>query len=444
MIAQLLNAVLQKDEKMANPNVKKCRVTRGAVAASAESVKSMMPPGAVAWQRLGGCLYPLALAASVGASGAAHAELSDTIHPFIQTSITHDDNMLRQTEVPGQTGDLSDTSRAVTGGVLFERPISRQLISGHAMFTRVNYNRFSEFDYTGKDALVDWGWQLGNQLQGHLGSSYVQTLTPFVDTNVNERSLRTRRKNYGELNWLLTPSWQLHTGYTRYDAKYDLPVQRLNNRTDSSSEAGFDYLAPSGSKAGLLVRRVRVEYDQAPLFGPSNDYDQSEIKANVLWLVSGQTKISVLAGWAKRDYSAASKSDNSGANGRISGEYTPTGQLRLSAELWREFQALDGGLIGSSLNKGGSVAAAWAATAKISVNARVRRENRAFDTVNGIVAADGLSDNTTSASLGLNYTPLNRVTLGLDVFRDKRAGNPVAGSRSYEAKGVSVNANVQF
>lgn len=63
-----------------------------------------------------------ALSLLIGAafSTAVHAEISDTIHPFLRTSIAYDDNLLRLSEFPGQTPDLSDTSRTVQGGFLFE------------------------------------------------------------------------------------------------------------------------------------------------------------------------------------------------------------------------------------------------------------------------------------------------------------------------------------
>lgn len=235
-----------------------------------------------------------ALALLIGAafSPAAHAEISDTIHPFIQTTYAYDDNLLRLSEFPGQIPDLSDSSRTVQGGFLFERPVGRQLFTGYAKLSHVKFNRFTELNYNGKDALVDWAWQLGNRWQGHLGTSYLETLAPFTDTNSDQRNLRTQRRHYADANWLFHPNWQVRAGFSRFTADYELPAQQINNRTEDATELGLDYLATSGSKVGIQLRQLKSNYQFKgnPLLGlVDNDYTQDEIKANVLWLVSGPT-----------------------------------------------------------------------------------------------------------------------------------------------------------
>lgn len=390
-----------------------------------------------------------ALSLLIGAafSTAVHAEISDTIHPFLRTSIAYDDNLLRLSEFPGQTPDLSDTSRTVQGGFLFERPIGRQLFTGYAKLSRVTFNRNTELDYNGKDALVDWAWQLGNHVQGHLGTSYLETLTPFADTNSKERNLRTQRRHYADVTWRFHPSWQVRAGFSRFDADYELLAQKLNNRSEDATELGLDYLAASGSKVGVQLRRLKSDYQFKGGAGTGfsdNDYTQDEIKANVLWLVSGPTKLSFLGGWVRRTHPLSGSGSSSGANGRLIADWVATGKLRLNAALWREFQVVEGGIVGSSLNKGASVAAFWSATAKVGVNAQLQHEKRDFSTINGFTALNGLSDASTSSSLGLTYTPLRNITLEADAFRSRRSGNPIVGSNSYRSQGVSFSANVQF
>jgi len=391
-----------------------------------------------------------ALVLLIGAaySCTAHAEISDTIHPFIQTTFAYDDNLLRLSEFPGQIPDLGDTSRTVQGGFLFERPVGRQLFTGYAKLSHVSFNRFTELNYNGKDALVDWAWQLGNRWQGHLGTSYLETLAPFTDTNSDQRNLRTQRRSYADATWLFHPSWQVRAGFSRFTADYELPAQQINNRTENATELGLDYLAASGSKVGIQLRQLKSDYQFKgnPLFGlPDNDYTQDEIKANVLWLVSGPTKLSFLGGWVRRTHpQSVSGTSSSGANGRLIADWIATGKLRFNANLWREFQVVEGGIVGSSLNKGASLAAFWSATAKVGLNAQLRHEKRDFSTINGFTALSGLSDSTTGSSLGLTYTPVNNIQLELDAFRDRRSGNPIVGSNTYRAKGVSFSANVQF
>lgn len=390
----------------------------------------------------------LALLVGASFSGTALADISDTLHPFLQTTISYDDNLLRLTELPGQTEGLGDTSRSVQGGVLFERPLSRQLFTGHVKFSRVSFNRYTRLDYNGKDVLGDWAWQLGNHVQGHLGTSYVETLAPFADTNSSQRNLRTQKRHYADASWLFHPNWQVRSSFVRFISDYELSEQKVNNRTEDAVELGLDYLANSGSKVGLQVRRLKSNYEfpaSANVLFANNDYVQDELMANVVWQASGISKLSFVGGWVRRSHPDDSAArDNTGVNGRLIGDWDATGKLRLNGAVWREFQAVEGGLVGSSLNKGASVSALWTATGKVGMRAQLRHEKRDFSTINGLPALAGLSDASTTGSLGVTYTPVRKILLSVDGFREKRSGNSLVGSNSYRAKGVSFNASVQF
>ena len=126
------------------------------------------------------------------------AALSDTIFPFLATSYSYDDNLLRLDDnVPGYNGPRSDTSRQIQAGFLVNRPIGRQVLTGQAKWSRVSFQHFDQFNYSGKDFLADLEWHLGNHLDGHAGALYSQTLTPFSDFQSTERNLRTRQREYG-------------------------------------------------------------------------------------------------------------------------------------------------------------------------------------------------------------------------------------------------------
>lgn len=380
----------------------------------------------------------------------AMAEISDTIHPFISYDYGYDDNLLRQTKVAGFDQDLSDSYHTVEGGILFERPISRQYISGHAKLSRTTFDRNDQLDYNGKDLLVNWDWQLGNHLQGDLGTSYVETLTPFTDTQSDQRNLRTQKKSYFDGKWRFHPSWQVRGGFTRTSVDYDLVSQQRDSRTEDQSEFGFDYLAPSGSTVGLVGRHLKADYDQLRQFGLNvvdNGFEQDEIKVNVLWELSGITKLTMLAGYVRRKHERtliSEGSENSGANGRLTANWQPLGKVSFNGSLWREFAVVEGGTVGSSLNKGASVGTTWNATAKIRVDGQLQYQKRDFESITAVAPESGLQDTSKKASLGLTYSPLQRVQLGLSAFHDQRSGSILAGTNTYKANGISFNANAQF
>lgn len=391
-------------------------------------------------------MLPLACAAVLYCGGAA-AEISDTIHPFVAIGYTYDDNLLRLPEnyAPGQQRE--DRATQAQAGIVVERPIGRQRLTGTAKVSRVTFDHYSQLDYNGKDAKADLAWQLGNHLYGNLGGSYVQTLTPFSDYSSEQRNLRTSRRQYVNGAWRFHPSWQVRSGFTRNKHQYELPQQRANNRIEDLVEAGFDYLAPSGSKIGLVARRLSGKYlDPRRINGVALDdnYKQNELKASINWRFSGVTYIEVLAGYAERKHDFFSGRDSSGANGRASLTWAPLGKLRFNAEAWREFAPVENFVVSNSLNKGVSVGATWDATAKVQATASVRRENRDFEQLPSIDFTGNPSDRATSAQIGLTYAPTLRSQLSVSAFREQRHGSPLAGTNDYRANGLSLNASVQF
>lgn len=373
------------------------------------------------------------------------AEISDTLHPFLSTTISHDDNLLRlsKEQQVGQ-GGYGDTSKQVAGGLTFERPIGRQQVSAQVTLSRVTFDRFDQLDYNGKDLQANWKWVLGNHLSGDIGGNYEQTIAPFTDFHSDQRNLRTHKREYANGAWLFHPRWQVRAGFTRNDYDYELDAQRYSNRTEDMSEAGVDYLAPSGSKVGVQLRHLKGSYPDG--FYNSvlvNDgYTQDEVKANILWLYSGTTQLQFLGGWARREHSVFTSRDDSGTNGRLVLYWSPLGKVKLTGSVWREFAAVESTVVNSSLNNGVSLGAAWAATGKITVNGQVKRETRDFSAQTEGGAS--LDDEARNTSLGVTYLPRDAIELNLTGFKDDRDGSRAAGTSSYSSKGVSLSAKIQF
>ncbi|WP_226929554.1 XrtB/PEP-CTERM-associated polysaccharide biosynthesis outer membrane protein EpsL [Janthinobacterium aquaticum] len=394
------------------------------------------------------CLGTAVFVAGTLSSTAALADISDTIKPFVATAYSYDDNLLRlPDEVPGFDGPRSDTSRMLQAGFLFNRPIGRQILTGQAKWSKVTFNRFSQFDYDGKDFLADLEWHIGNHLEGHAGASYSQTLTPFSDFQSNQRNLRTERREYVDGNWRFHPSWRVRSGVARDRYSYDLPAQAFSNWTEDSVELGLDYLAPSDSRIGLQLRQLDGQYPNrndttAAIYG--NGYRQDEIKANIYWNLSGITQIEFLGGWVRHRNKIVSGRDSSGKNGRLSIYWQPLGKVRFTGVLWREFGSVDNSLVTSSLNTGASLGSVWTISSKLRAEAQLRRERRDFSAVSGLVLPGDGRDTTDTASLGLTWAPHPKVQLGVRAFRDRRSGVAIVDSSNYRAKGVSFNGSIQF
>lgn len=393
---------------------------------------------------------PLTLAALIGAAlcAPAQAAISDTIHPFVSVAYSYEDNLLRLPDgVPGPSGSRSDNMTQIQAGLLLERPIGRQLLTAQAKVSRVSFSHYDQLNYNGKDLSAEWQWFVLRDFSGHLGASYAEVLTPFTDYHSSERNLRTTRRIYGDGNWRFHPSWQVHAGVSHSHFSYDLASQRFLDRTEDSDDVGFDYLAASGSRFGMVARHTRGEYPNKQPFGTQlidNGFSQDDIKANVYWLASGVTQVQVLAGWAKREHNFFTNHDASGANGRVTVYWQPLGRVKFTLAGWREFAAVESTLVSSSLNKGASVGATYDLGAKLRADASVRHESRDFNTINSIVLPGPASDSGTYATTGLTYAPTQHIQLNVSVFRESRSGSAYVGTGSYTAKGATVSATGQF
>src|SRR5690606_25127938 len=105
---------------------------------------------------------------------------------------------------------------------------------------------------------------------------------------------RTQRRTFIDGGWRFHPSWRVRAAFSRDGLDYEeIPSAKL--RIDAS-EVGIDYLARSQNRAGLLLRHSVGEYPNADSVASSN-YTQDEIKANVLWQLTGKTGLEFLGGW---------------------------------------------------------------------------------------------------------------------------------------------------
>lgn len=382
---------------------------------------------------------------------AARAQISDTIQPYVSAGYSYDDNLLRADNTRDKDAGGSDTYTTLVAGFRAERPIGRQVVTASASASKVAFNKNTALDYTGKDAAAEWLWRVGNQFSGHAGIKYSESLASFADFNnsSSQRNLRTDNRRYVDGNWLFHPSWQVHAGYTSERFGFDTASQAYNNRTEKATEAGFDYIASSGSTFGLVARQLKGDYDNLgtnPITGAviDNGYKQDEIKVNVTWLASGVTQVIFLGGWVKRRHDTESVRDDSGVNGRLIVNWAVLAQTQFNAMLWREFGAAEGTVVNSALSTGQSVGFKWTPTSKLSFNGQLKNEKRDFEPLSGVTNLTGLSDESRTASVGGTYQVARQVALSLNGFATRRDGSAAARTSSFRAKGISFNASVEF
>ncbi len=382
-------------------------------------------------------LHRLLFAAGALSCVPALALEGDTFTPYVSYGINYDANLLRQ---PDSQGKESDRWTRAAVGVKMDKEIGRQELTADLSANHSDYDRFNQFDNTGKELLANWKWVLGNQFSGNVGTSYSEALTPFEDYRSLEPNIRTQTKNYADASWRLHPSWQLNAGYSRYDLRYDLESQQPSERNLDIFETGIDYLARSGNKVGVVLRHIDGEYP----FSPINTYGQNEVKAKVDWQVTGKTFIQFLGGWSKREYDVNPQRDSSLPSARVTAYWKATNKTAVSLGAWREIGATDDLAANYARNQGVSLASTWDATNKISVDGLIMTEKRDY---NGVSVIAGLApldraDRYHNAVFGVTYKPTRHWRIRASVFTSKLDSN--IASESYSTDGILLNTRYEF
>lgn len=390
-------------------------------------------------------LTALALLMAGMAAVPARADISDTVHPYLQAIVTHDDNVLRLPDSdPGINGFRGDTIRQLEAGVLLDQPIGRQQVNGHVKFTDTQYNNYTSLNYQGKDVLANWDWQIGNHLQGKLGASYLLTLVPFTDFHSDERNLQSERREYFEGAWTFHPSWRIRTSASTDRFRYSLHDQQYNDRTENLGMLGLDYITAGGNSIGVEGRHLKGNFTTANVYNGisySSNYVQNEVLARIYWRPTEATDFQLLAGKVNRKDASPILLGNTGQYGQLDVTWTPRSKLRLTGSAYRNYAPVASTIFTSSLNKGVSAGALWSATAKLNAKASYLVESRDF----GVASFLGLSDAKDvlrSASVSLLYTPLRNLQLSARVYHETQSANVFEGG--YRATGTMISGNIQF
>jgi len=382
------------------------------------------------------------------ASAAARAA-DDGLHLNAGIGWHHDDNLLRVPDNdPGYGGQRGDNWRQVDAGASFDHLYGRQRIQASVQLSQVNFDYFSQLDYDGKDARATWYWQVGNQFEGRLGATYVELLAPYTDLRTSERNLRVQRSSFFDGAWRLHPSWRVRTGFQEDRYSYELFSQRPNNRRERAVEAGVDYIARSGSEAGLVLRRLEGRYPfRRPFALATDDFEQDEVRLRVNWLASAKTTVSLLAGRTSRSQHAFGPGDVSGITGRLSVAYAASAKTSVDAAVWRDFAPIESNVVSYTLNRGASIAAAWQATAKVQASASVSFEQRDYSARIALPPSLGnvdLDDSLRTAALQVRYMPRRKLQLGVTVANQVRGGSRALGIGAFRSTSVGINANITF
>lgn len=392
--------------------------------------------------------FGLALSVNVAAQ-----ELSDDVlNPYTAYTISHDDNLLRfsdltQAEALTGTRNTADFSHRFEAGLRLNKTLGRQQIFANFNIHNVRFNRYRQLDHTAHDVSMRLRWQLGSQIEGAVGASYVKSLTPFIEFRGLAANLRKQNRHFVDAYWRLHPSWRLVGGASHYALRYDLPAQQPADRNDRMFQVGVDFLPRSANSIGARIRRIDGDFrtgSGTTLLAAGSDFTQDELLGRAEWRVSGKTALRISAGFVERSHASLRERSWSGFNGRAEVDWLATGKSSVSFAAWRETGSYLDLTSSYTVNRGLSVTPAWNITEKLRLDGTLRFETREFDGA-GILVGGPRSDRKDDFryfALAMTYQPTHHAELKTGFFRDERTSN-VRGI-GYAATGAFISARYTF
>lgn len=406
------------------------------------------------------CLTPprrhsrsLALLLLAGATpGAMHqaAAESSPWYVGVQQQVEHHNNLLRlndnQAAVDGtRRSDTVSTTSLLAG---LDQPISRQRVYG-TLALRANRYAFNDrFDNESWTLSGGIDWATVNRLSGTLSASTSRAPSSF---NLQEIGTLTAKNMEDTTTWdasvrlgVVTQfSLFANAGWREVDNTLDLPAVQSRNFRQGTGSVGLNWSPRQGSLFGIALRSTEGRYPQfqlTPAGYQADRFKRQDLDLTAQLRPSGQSTLTLRLSTGKTEYDLATQRNFSGLTGTFNWDWQITGKTRLSTSLSRETgqDSFATQFLGqattadySRINNSLRLAATYAATAKVAVDAAVaytdRDLARSLPTVLGSLDASG-RERSTAVQVGARWAPTRTLQFGCNVASDRVRGSGTLGA----------------
>jgi hypothetical protein len=397
----------------------------------------------------------LAAAAALAACGSLWAE-ANPYYIGVSQAFGHDSNLYRTEAAP-----LPD-KYAITGLLAgIDQPFGRQRFYANGTVRATRYEDERELNNTsyGINAGLDWStieqWSGGfnvvlNENLANYGASADQP--QLTKKNIESTQQVNLRARLGLVSLL-----SLDGSLSHRRLGYSADEYAASEVVQNAASLGLTY-RPSGLLTlGTAVRLTRGKYPNVVLAsGETAGFDRKDLDLTTTWYASGLSTVSARLSFGRQTSDGLAQRDFSGTTGSISWAFLPTGKLSFNTTFSRDTGAESSfyNIPGTQLSASGDnsrltssigVTAAYAATAKIRLNAALRYSRRKLtnDQVIAGVPVQGAEgvDSLKTLSLGANYEPTRNWQLGCNAQRDLRLA---AGGLSNGYANTHADCAAQF
>lgn len=401
----------------------------------------------VVWVSLLGGVYLTMSQAAI-----ATATSDDTFKPYVGTSLSYDNNLLRLSdEVSAQQAAGKNTKadfiKQIRAGMDVDWQVSRQHLLLKANVNQNWFETYSDLDYLGYDILSQWNWTIGSKLQGELGYSNKVTLGSFSQLNQLISNSQTVAKYFANGSYQFMPDWYIHGGFSHDDLSYSATSRQVSNRSEDTGEIGIKYINAQKNLLGLKINLTQGSYPKRSFSNTSildNGYSRNSYELDWVWNYSVKTRLDGNIGYTHQDYDHLSirNFDSLTAHGNIFWE--ATGKTSFLFSGWRDIVQAETLTSSFMLRQGLRLTPSWSATPKVQLSMPVSYEQQDYLGESGLVVTGATVRQDEVALVGLNvgYKPMQNTEISVFTqYEDRSSNNPF---RSYEDISVGMNLQVNF
>ncbi len=382
----------------------------------------------------------------------ALTKTDDTIKPYIGFDMLFDSNFLRLSDsfdsvsLSGKA-DTSEFIKKVSAGFDMDWEISRQHIVVKANVNQNWFQNFTSLDYLGWNTQAQWNWQMGNNLNGEIGYTNIESLGSFDYLNRLVSNLQNSQRYFANAGYLFHPNGKIKFGVFRTENRFDDKSRQINDNIEDNAELNLQYLSPTGSILGLRLIATDGRYPQRQLTVngyQDNAYTRMNYAVTWDWIASRKTHIDGLIGYTQQRYEHFSIRDFADIIGKLDFNWQASDKMLLKLSVKRDINQYIDLSSNFLLRQGVWFDPTWQYSPKIVLTLPMSYQQQEFLGTLGTsgVGSEQRKDNVGSVGFNLMYHPLDNINLGAMLNYEKRDSN--ISFRSYEALSAGINLQAVF
>jgi exopolysaccharide biosynthesis operon protein EpsL len=382
----------------------------------------------------------------------AVASPDDTLKPFVASNLLYDSNLLRLSDtvdpvsVTGKS-DKSDFIKQVRAGFDMDWTISRQHFLIKANANQNWFQNFTKLNYTGWDTQAQWNWQMGNNLNGEIGYSNIQTLGSFAQLNGVVNNLVNYQRSFADAGYLFHPNGKIKFGLFRTETHFDSTSRQFSNNIEDNAEVNLQYLSPAGSILGLRVLATDGQYPQRQItIGSTQDnaYTRMNYAATGDWHVNSKTRVDGQVGYTQQNFAHFNVHDFSDITAQLNLNWQATDKTLLALSARRLINQANNQFSSFLLTQGVWFNLTWQSTPKVTLKLPMSYQQQLYlgGADSNTIGLEQQKDNVGNIGFNLMYHPLGSVSIGPVVTYEKRESN--FSLRSYTTLSGGADLRVDF